>query len=478
MGTSSDNQAKELRLYFCKYKQEHVFKFWEILSEQERANLIYQAKALDLEYLSAVINNALHRNHSKDTSFAPISPAKFIKYPNSVVDWQKWKDTIELGENIIRAGKVAAFTAAGGEGTRLGYSVPKGMLSVTPIKHKSLFQIFAEKIRYAEHKYDVRIPWIVMTSEQTHNETIEFFGKNDSFGVEDLHFIKQGQMPAISYDGKIIMETRSKIAMHPDGHGGSLKALGRSGMLAMLEERGIEILSFFQVDNPLVRCIDPYLIGLHVQNKAQVSSRMVKKLYPEEKVGVFCEQNGRCRVIEYTDLPREQAVMRDSSGNLVFCSGNIGVHLLDVRFMKQFNGKNIKSEISYHIAKKVIPTIDNFGECVTQQSPNGLKLEMFIFDAFPRAEKTIIVESKRLSNFSPIKNREGLDSMKTCLHDQLKLCVKWLQAAGADIPSDANGVPPFDVEISPLFADNKYDFVDKWSKLQTKPVIAAGQYIE
>ncbi|MDR1173580.1 MAG: UTP--glucose-1-phosphate uridylyltransferase [Puniceicoccales bacterium] len=474
----TDKQAKELKLQFCKYGQEHVFKFWEILSAEEQLLLLQQAKNLNLDYLSQIIDNVLHKNFQPDKHAPTITPAKFIKFPNSEVDWQKCKETIAIGEQTIRAGKVAAFTVAGGEGTRLACTVPKGVIQATPLKKKSLFQIFAEKIKAAERKYETPIPWIIMTSERAHNETMEFFGKNDSFGVGNIHFVKQGHMPAITSDGKFIMETRSKIAMHPDGHGGALKALGRSGLLAMLENLGIEIISYFQIDNPLARSIDPYFIGSHVKNQSQVSSRMVRKLYPEEKVGIFCERNGKSRVVEYSDLPKEQAMLRDTAGNLVFCAGNTGIHLLDVQFIKQFNGKDIHSEIPYHIAQKIIPTINSLGEPIIPQVANGLKLEMFIFDILPFAERTIVLESDRLSNFSPIKNMDGLDSLKTCLQDQLKLFTAWLLAAGTDIPTDANGLPPFDIEISPMFADNKYDFLARWKQLANKPAIMANQYIE
>jgi UDP-N-acetylglucosamine/UDP-N-acetylgalactosamine diphosphorylase len=473
-----DKQSKALRLHFYEYGQEHVFKFWEILSSDEQSQLLQQVKSIDLDYLSKVIDSVLHGGPKQARRTGSLSPARFVKFPNSEVDWQKWEEAVAIGDQKIMEGKVAAFTAAGGEGTRFGSVTPKGMLPVTPIKKKTLFQVFAEKIRAAERKYDTAIHWIVMTSERTHNETIEFFGKNNSFGVMNIHFVKQEQMPSITYEGKIIMETKSRIAMHPDGHGGSLKALGKSGLLTMLENLGIEILSYFQIDNPLVRCIDPYFIGLHTKNQAQVSARMVKKLYPEEKVGVFCESQEKCYVIEYSDLPKEQAMLRDAEGNLVFCAGNTAIHLLDVQFIKRFNGKDINSEIPYHVAKKIIPTINSLGEPTLPQSSNGLKLEMFLFDTFPFAEKVIILESDRLSNFSPIKGMEGLDSMKTCLQDQAKLFASWLLAAGIDIPADANGLPPFDLEISPMFADNKHDFLKKWTALENKPAVAPGQYIE
>ncbi|MDR1256045.1 MAG: UDPGP type 1 family protein [Puniceicoccales bacterium] len=473
-----DKNAKEIRVRFCDFDQGHVFKFWEILSEDERVRLLQQTKNINLEYLSKIIHSVLHEQRPNQDLLAGIQPAKFIKFPNSEADWQQCRDVAHVGEQKIREGKVAIFTVAGGHSTRLGCTVPKGMVPITPIKKKSLFQIFAEKILAAEKKYEHQFHWIILTSDKTHNETIEFFGKNNSFGIENIHFIKQGLMPAVDFDGKIIMEARDRIAMHPNGHGGALTALGQSGMLTMLENAGIDTVSYFQVDNPLVRCVDPYLIGAHVKNQSQITSRMVKKLYPEERVGLFCENNGKMRVIEYSDLPGEYAMARTPTGELQYCAGNTAIHVFDVQFIKRFNGDDIQSEIPYHMARKIIPTIDNLGEPHLPDTPNGIKLEMFIFDAFPFADRSVIVESKRGEVFSPLKNSDGMDSLKTCKQDQLRLFAHWLLQAGADIPTDATGLPPFDIEVSPMFADNEKDFMKKWAKLENKPAIGPGQYVE
>ncbi|MDE6431794.1 MAG: UDPGP type 1 family protein [Opitutales bacterium] len=472
-----DNTAKETRMRFCEYGQEHVFKFWEILSEDSRLRLLQQAKSIDLEYLSKIIQSVLHERVVDPQFYKDIQPANFIKRPNSATDQLRCNEIIQLGEEKIRDGKVAIFTVAGGQGTRLGCVIPKGTTPITPIKKKSLFQVFAEKIRAAEKKYECQFHWVILTSDRNHNETIEFFGKNDSFGIENIHFIKQGLMPAVDFDGKILMESRDRIAMYPNGHGGALKALEQTGMLTMLKNRGIDTISYFQVDNPLVKCVDPYLVGVHEKNKAQITSRMVKKLYPEEKVGVFCKKDGQLYVVEYSDLPRECAMAKTETGDLKFCAANVGIHLFSVPFIEKF-GVTIQSEIPYHASKKTIPTIDNLGEPLMPDSTNGITFEMFIFDAFPFATKNIVVESKRSETFSPVKNADGLDSPKTCKQDQLRLFAHWLLQAGADIPTDANGLPPFDIEISPMFADNEKDFLKKWAALEARPAIGPGQYIE
>ena len=470
--------AKEIRILFNNFNQEQVFQFWEILNNKEKEALLLQSKSVDLDYLSKVIHGTIKKPALSEDSSYSIIPANFIHFPKSEADWQKWKDTVHVGQKALRDGRVAVLTVAGGQGTRLGCVVPKGTIAITPIKKKSLFQVFAEKIKAAEKKYDKPIHWFVMTSDRNHNETLEFFGKHNSFDINNIHFIKQGMIPAVDNNGKIIMETRSKIAMHPDGHGGSLRAMISSGSIAMLENIGVDIISYSHVDNPLVRLIDPYLIGLHVKNTSQVTSRMVKKLYPEEKVGVFCEKNGHHCVVEYIDMPKEQAMLRDASGNLKFCAGNVGIHLFDIEFVKKVANKHSTISIPYHIARKIIPTIDMFGEPIIPDSPNGIKLEQFVFDAFPFAYKFVVVESKRSETFSPIKNMEGIDSPETCRQSQLSVFAHWLLEAGVDIHTDANGLPPFDIEISPLFADNEKDFLEKWASLVTKPAIGPGQYIE
>jgi UDP-N-acetylglucosamine/UDP-N-acetylgalactosamine diphosphorylase len=348
---------------------------------------------------------------------------------------------------------------------------------VTPVKGKSLFQVFAEKIRFAEKRYGHHIHWFIMTSDRNHNETIEFFGKNDSFGLTNVYFIRQRQLAAVDMKGKIMLEDKGRIAMHPDGHGGAFRAFVASGAGAMLEAQGVDVISYFQVDNPLVCAIDPYFIGFHEKNNSQMSSRMVLKQYPEEKMGVFCSLYGRTAVIEYMDFPMERAIDRDRSGTLRFKAGNIGVHIFNSNFFRLLGTDMSGRPLPLHAAKKKIPTIDGSGKMIDPSTPNGIKFETFIFDALQFAERAIVVEGNRREIFSPVKNSVGLDSPETCRQDQVRLFSKWLVEAGSDIPIDATGRPPFNIEISPLFADNERDFLMKWNHLENRPAIASGSYI-
>jgi UDP-N-acetylglucosamine/UDP-N-acetylgalactosamine diphosphorylase len=316
-----------------------------------------------------------------------------------------------------------------------------------------------------------------MTSDRNHNETMEFFGKNSSFGLASVHFLKQGQLAAVDGKGKIMLEDKGRIAMHPDGHGGAFKAFVASGAGAMLEAQGIDVITYFQVDNPLVRVIDPYFIGFHGKHNSQVSSRMVLKCYPEERMGMFCSMYGRSAVIEYTDFPMERAIERDRSGALRFKAGNTGMHIFDSNFFRLLGTEMGGRQLPLHALRKKIPTIDAQGRMVDPEVPNGIKFETFIFDSLQFAERSIILEGNRKEIFSPVKNSTGLDSPETCRQDQVRLFSKWLVEAGSDIPIDGSGRPPFNIEISPLFADSERDFLTKWRDLENRPAISSGSYV-
>ncbi|MDR1303015.1 MAG: UDPGP type 1 family protein [Puniceicoccales bacterium] len=463
---------------FERYHQEQVFRFWDELGEEERLNLCRQAERIDLIRLSEMIDALIEKGKGHFVrADSPLMPANYIGLPYDETSRYRWEDAYNLGEQVLGDGRVAVLTAAGGQGTRLGFEGPKGTFAVTPVKGKSLFQVFAEKIRFAEKRYGHPIHWFIMTSDRNHNETIEFFGKNDSFGLTNVHFMRQGQLAAVDMKGRIMLEDRGRIAMHPDGHGGAFRAFVASGAGAMLDGQGVDVISYFHVDNPLVCAIDPYFIGFHEKNNAQMSSRMVLKQYPEEKMGVFCSLYGRTAVVEYTDFPMERAIERDRSGTLRFKAGNIGVHIFNSNFFRLLGTEMSGRQLPLHAAKKRIPTVDTDGKIVDPAAPNGIKFEAFIFDALQFAERSIVVEGNRREIFSPIKNSVGLDSPETCRQDQVRLFSKWLVEAGSDIPIDATGRPPFNIEVSPLFADNGRDFLMKWNFLESRPAIASGSYI-
>lgn len=471
----------EIREKFEKSGQGHVFKYWGGLTDSQKSRLLSQLEEVDLEEIAHLNETLLFANKTESqVDFSRLEPAPYVKYSeNKEVDpvWQKAKSA---GEEAIRAGKLAAFVVAGGQGTRLGYDAPKGTLPISPVKHKPFFQIFAEKIRCAQEKYGVEIPFMVMTSIINHTQICDFFKSNACFGLnpEKVVFFKQGFIPSVDKFGKIILSDKGEIALAPNGHGGCLRAMVRSGAIAKLKELGVEYISYFQVDNPLVNIIDPYFLGFHILGNSEMSSKMIPKAYPLEKVGHFCIYNGKLCVIEYSDLPASYQEMRDENGGLKFVAGSVAIHILNVDFVEAKGADDSDCKLPFHVAFKKVPFLDQGGNVVKPEKPNGYKYEMFVFDALESAKNPLVLEGLRCDEFSAVKNKEGIDSPATCKRDQKRQFAEWLEAAGVSLERDSEKTPVYDIEISPLFASNKADFVEKWNALEKKPEIRDGLYIE
>ncbi len=470
MGTIIEN--------FERAGQGHVFAFYPKLDTAAQQRLLAEAGEIDLAEVDR-LNKTLLGKTAAAVDLSDLSPAPYEKLPDHGGNAAEWIEAKKAGEAALRAGRVAAFTVAGGQGTRLGYDGPKGTFPVTPLKKKTLFEVFAEKILAAGTRYGKPLHWFIMTSHANHAATEAFFVEHKYFGLDAsrVHFFRQGRMPAVDFQGKILLETTSSIAMSPDGHGGSLRALARSGALDLMQREGIDTLSYFQVDNPLVRAIDPAFIGFHLLRKSEMSSKMVPKAYPEEKLGHFCKQHGKLVVVEYSDLPMDLQRERDAQGQLRFIAGSIAIHVLDTGFIRRMAEGGEGVSLPFHRADKKIPTVDAEGKPVKPEKPNGVKFEMFVFDALPFSKNPLVIETRRADDFSPVKNAEGVDSPKSSRDDQLRQFTRWLTANGATVPADATGLPPLTIEVSPLFGYDEDSFADSWRKLQPKPAIVDGLYL-
>jgi len=460
--------------------QGQVFAFWDQLSPQAREALAAQAAEVDLAEIERLNRTLVFKSGGGAVNLEGLAPAPYESLPENGGDAGEWAKAMVAGEAALRAGRVAAFTVAGGQGTRLGYDGPKGTFPVTPLKRKPLFQVFAEKIRAAGLRYGKPLHWFIMTSHANHEQTESFFAANHYFGldVSRVHFFRQGRMPAVDFSGKILLETLGTLALSPDGHGGSLRALERSGSLDLMKREGIDTISFFQVDNPLVRCIDPAFIGFHLLSNSEMSNKMVTKAYPEEKVGHFCVQNGRVIVIEYSDMPAAMQRETTAAGTLLYPAGSIAIHIIDREFARRLATGGDGVALPFHRADKKIPTVDAAGKPVKPEKANGVKFEMFVFDALPFASRSIVIETARADDFSPVKNAEGLDSPKTSREDQLRQFARWLKAAGASIETDSSGLPKATIEVSPLFGYDTGTFVECWHSLPVKPAVADLLYLE
>jgi len=464
---------------FARAGQGQVFQFFDQLDADAQAALVAQAETIDLAEVDALVAEHVKGDHDSSLNLDGLGPAPYEALPENGGDSAKWKAAWDAGSAAIQAGRVAAFTVAGGQGTRLGYDGPKGTYPVSPVKGKTLFRIFAEKIARSGERFGVTVPWFILTSEINNDATVAAFEAADYFGLDrdSVHFIVQGLVPAVDYEGKILLAEKGKIAMTPDGHGGSLRALVRSGAVDTMKAGGIDIVSYFQVDNPIVQCVDPAFVGFHVLGQSELSSKMVPKAYALEKVGHFCVQNGNTLVVEYSDMPAEMQEETNADGSIRYNAGSVAIHVFDRDFIERVGGSGEGTKLPFHRADKKIPHVDANGETVEPDAPNGVKFEMFVFDALPLARNPVIIEAARADDFSPVKNAEGVDSPQTCKEDQLRMFARWLKAAGEDIETDDSGLPGITFEISPRFAADEADFVAQWAALDTKPEIAEGVVI-
>lgn len=448
--------------------QSHVLRFWEQLSDASRAALLEQVRSIDWDSIPSLIKTYVTGKPGADLSPEDLEPAPYYPRDHTVPGrgWNKSKYEV-MGEDLLRQGKIAAFTVAGGQGTRLGFDGPKGAFPGGAVSNRPLFACLADWIVAAQKRYGRTIPWYIMTSPLNHAATVEFFKANDYCGLNprDLRFFSQGVMPSFDMtSGKVLLAARDAIATNPDGHGGSLRALWTSGAITDMRARGIEHISYVQIDNPLARVIDPVFIGLHAfapDSSGEMSSKMVAKTDPGEKVGVFAKAHGKIRVLEYSDLPKALTEARNPDHTLRYNAGSIAIHMIGVEFVARLNNEGRASggsgpggfQLPFHRAEKKVPCIDvTSGAEVNPAKPNGIKLETFVFDAIPLCRSSIVYETDRIDEFAPIKNADGADSPETCRRIQTERAARWLERAGVKVPRDERGECNCTIELSPVTA--------------------------
>lgn len=458
--TTSHSDEKKLIKRVRDAGQAHVFRFWEELDNIARNRLVSQLRVIDFDLLNE-LHDKLVKNGNSCTGHSNIEPADFVPIPKTDAQMRASGEAKVIGEHALRQGRVAACVVAGGQATRLGYAGPKGMFPITPIKQKSFFQFFAEQIKALSLRYDTIIPWYIMTSESNHEQTIEFFESHSYFGLNngDVRFFQQEMVPALDEQGKLILDAKDHIFTNPNGHGGSLSALYKSGSLKDMHRRGIDLLFYFQVDNVLVKICDPVFIGFHLQKRAQMSAKVVSKRDAREKVGVFAKIDGKLGVVEYSDLLESEKFAQNPDGTLKFRAGSIAIHAFDVGFIEKLSRG--KFRLPWHVAHKAIPCLNEQGDLHNPSQPNGYKFETFVFDALTVAERSLILEAPREREFSPVKNLHGSDSPETARHDMIALYAKWLEQAGVPGPRDISNNVSGRIEISPLFALDCEEFAAK-----------------
>lgn len=389
------------------YNQEHIIKLLENLEGKQKENLIDQINKMDFHQIMELYDNTkkdIIIKENKIEAIEYLDKEKLTKNEKERFD--------ELGEQVIVSGKYAVITMAGGQGTRLGHTGPKGTFKLDVYgKGKYLFEILAENLKEANKKYNTIIPWYIMTSKDNNDETQDFLEKNNYFGYDknNVMLFEQGELPLIDTKGKILIGKDMKIKEASDGNGGVFSSLRLTGMLADMKERGISWIFIGGVDNAILKMADTTLLGMAIDKNVQIASKSVVKANPHERVGVFCKMNGHPKVIEYTELPEKMAEEVDNDGELKFGESHIMCNLFTIDAIEKIS----KEPLIYHSAFKKNSYVDENGKEVVPEQPNSYKFEAFIFDSFELFDDIAILRGKREDDFAPVKNKEGVDSPKT-----------------------------------------------------------------
>ncbi len=463
----TSEKAEELLIKLNAIQQAHIWRFWPELDLQQRQTLATQVEELDFELVEKFVRLILSHNNSHHYHPWTLEPVDVISLPQNEAEKAHFAEATKIGEKALRNGKVGVILVAGGQGSRLGFDAPKGTFPVGPITERTLFQYHVEKILALERRYGCTIPFYVMTSEATHEQTVDYFSRNEYFGKDKNSFIlfRQGVLPAFDANGKILLAEKWRVNMSPDGHGGLLKALVKNHLLEDMLRRGVETLFYFQVDNVLIKIADPVFVGFHLMQDAEMSAKTVYKRDPYEKIGHIGRIDGRYATVEYTELSEAEKNSRNADGRLKFGQGSIAIHAFSRTFFQRLADEKV--ELPYHLAHKRIPFVNDRGQVVKPPRPNGFKFEQFIFDALPLARKVMVMETERSEEFAPIKDMDGLDSPKTARQALSDLYGKWLENCGYAIKRGNDGHVINKVEISPLFAIDETELGNKLTKSVT-----------
>ena len=394
-----------------KYNQEHLLKFYDEITKEGKQALLSDISRIDFEQMNNLYNNLVKNVQKKDDNIEAI---KHID--KSELDENRTKHLEKIGEEVIKQNKLAIVTMAGGQGTRLGITGPKGAFELFP--NESLFSILTKQLIDARDKYNITIEWYIMTSEENNDETVDFFKKKDYFGYnkDAVHFFKQGELPLVDTNGKILLKDKDKVNLASDGNGSIFVSMIKNGVLEDMKKKNIEWIFIGPVDNCLLKMIDPLFIGLTVESNVLTSAKSVAKARPEERVGVFCKRNGRPGIVEYSEITEEMANLRDEKGELVYGESNIMYHLFKRDFIERVGSE----KLNYHVAFKKANYINEEGTKVVADEPNAYKFEAFIFDILEKVQDMLIMRVKREEEFAPIKNQSGVDSPETARELYLK----------------------------------------------------------
>lgn len=401
-----DNEYLILKEKLKKYNQDHLLKFYETLKEDKKEKILSQIEKIDFDQISNLYEKTNQKIEFGDAKIEPISYIDKSKLTKEEIDEYE-----KIGAEIIKTGKYAVVTMAGGQGTRLGHKGPKGTFDLGLDSHKSIFEILCDTLKEAKNKYGVFVPWYIMTSEENNEQTTEFFEKNNYFGYdkEKIMFFKQGQLPMCNTEGKLILDENGLIKEAADGHGGVFESMKKDGVIEDMNNKDVQWIFIGGVDNVLAKMVDSIFVGFSIKKNVLAAGKSVVKAGPKERVGVFCKRNGKPSVIEYTEITEEMAEAQNESGDLLYGESHILCNLFNIKAVENISEK----KLPYHSAFKKAKYINEKGELIVPEKPNAYKFEAFLFDAFESLDDMAIMRVKREEEFAPVKNAEGVDSPET-----------------------------------------------------------------
>ncbi len=448
--------SDSLKSRLAQYKQSHLLRWIDELSPTAQTQLIEQVSAIDFAQLQSLIAGEDKSVDWKALS-AKAAPPPAVRLGQPDPRFTEG-DARSAGEAALRRGEVAMLLVAGGQGTRLGFDLPKGMFPIGPVSGRTLFQMVCDRLIAMSRRYGHEIPLYIMTSPATDAATREYFAGESNCGLApgQLNFFCQGQMPAVdARSGQVLLSEKGEVALSPDGHGGIVTALQRSGSLADAHQRGIQLFYYAQIDNPLAEICDPVLIGYHLLGKSELTTQVVKKRFAKEKVGNVVSVDGKVQIIEYSDLPDDVAEKTTAGGELKLWAGNIAIHVFDLAFLQRVSSQ--ADGLPFHRASKKVSYVDDQGQAVSPPEPNATKFERFVFDLLPLAGNALVVEADAARVFAPVKNANGaaVDTPQLAQQAIVRLHREWLQAAGARVDESVR------VEIHPSWALDEAETCEK-----------------
>ena len=390
-------KIEEARRILEKYGQGHINVNTEELADQ--------VLKIDFEQLQELYEQAIHKTNVIN-NIEDIKPVKAIN-PEKI-DKKQIDEYIKTGEDVVKSGKFAIAIMAGGQGTRLGHQGPKGTFEIElNSKVKSLFEVVVDKLKEAQKKYNVFIKCYIMTSPENNEETVSFFEKKNYFGYpkQYIEFFKQGEIPLLNKQGKLILGEDGLIKLASDGNGGIFYSMAKNGIIDEMKKNNIKWVFIGSVDNLLVKYVDTLLLGLAIKQNVKIATRTIVKNSPYERVGVLCKKNGKVKVIEYTELQNEMRLAVDEYGEMIYGESHIMCNLYNIEAIEKASTKELK----YHVAEKKAKYINEKGELVVPEKENCYKFEKFIFDSFCLFDEIAILRGKREEDFAPIKNKDGTD---------------------------------------------------------------------